>query len=289
MDRVQPRSRILRLLTVGAALVALTAAYVVMVRQFDVTELPQERHFGANGEVVPAGEVYFEPVSIDALNDAMQVRASLLPGIPESKNARTTSDHDLTLLVSHDNTLEEIKLAAGDHVASATFEVDLNEGSVTRYPFDSYSVRLGVQLLDSKSSLRLPARVTMWEGALGYRLHTTGQPGPDPNDIQLTTTIARSGAFSLFALCVYGAMLVLAFCALTIGILTFAEMCRPEATLIGALAAIAFALPVLRNAMPGSPPLGVSADMWVFLWTELAVVLALVLTVFKWAKAGPGS
>ncbi len=52
------------------------------------------------------------------------------------------------------------------------------------------------------------------------------------------------------------------------------------------MAAIAFALPVLRNAMPGSPPLGVSADMWVFLWTELAVVLALVLIVFKWARSG---
>jgi hypothetical protein len=98
--------------------------------------------------------------------------------------------------------------------------------------------------------------------------------------------VTRNGAFALFALCAYGAMLVLAGCALAIGILTFADVCRPEATLIGALAAIAFALPVLRNAMPGSPPLGVSADMWVFLWTELAVVLALVLIVFKWARAG---
>jgi hypothetical protein len=277
----------MRLLAAGAVLVALTAAYVAMVRQFDVTELPAERHFGAAGEILPAGEVYFEPISIDALNEAMQLRASLSPGISESKNAHTASDHDLTLLVSHDNTLEEVKLAAGDHIASATFEVDLNEGSVARYPFDSYVARLGVQLLDSKSSLRLPVRVTMWEGALGYNLHTTGQPGPEPDDIQLTTTVTRSGAFSLFALCAYGAMLVLAFCALAIGILTFADVCRPEATLIGALAAIAFALPVLRNALPGAPPLGVSADMWVFLWTELAVVLALVLTVFKWAKSGP--
>ena len=193
----------------------------------------------------------------------------------------------MTLLVSHDNTLEEVKLAAGDHTASSTFEVDLNEGSVTRYPFDSYVARLGVELLDSKSSLRLPARVTMWEGALGYHIQTTAKAGPDPDDIQLTTTITRSGAFSLFALCAYSAMLVLAFCALTVGILTFTDVCRPEATLIGALAAITFALPVLRNALPGSPPLGVAADMWVFLWTELAVVLALALLVFKWAKAGP--
>jgi hypothetical protein len=206
-----------------------------------------------------------------------------------SKNAHSALARDLTLLVSHDNTVEEIKLAAGDHIASSTFEVDLNEASVNRYPFDSYSARLGVQLLDSKSSLRLPARVTMWEGALGYNLHTTSRPGPELDDIQLTTTITRSGAFSLFAFCAYGAMLVLAGCALTIGILTFADVCRPEATLIGALAAIAFALPVLRNALPGAPPLGVSADMWVLLWTELAVVLALVLTVFKWAKSGPSA
>jgi hypothetical protein len=282
----QPRGRTMRLLALGAALIALTAGYILMVRQFDVTELPLERHFGATDKVVPAGEVYIEPLSIDALNDAMQVRAYLSPGISESKNDKTASDHDLTLLVSHDSTVEEIKLATGDHIASSTFEIDLNEGSVTHYPFDSYAARLGIELRDGKSSLRLPARITMWEGVLGFDLHTTGRPGPDPDDTQLTTIVTRNGAFALFALCAYGAMLVLAGCALAIGILTFADVCRPEATLIGALAAIAFALPVLRNAMPGSPPLGVSADMWVFLWTELAVVLALVLIVFKWARAG---
>jgi Domain of unknown function (DUF4436) len=269
------------LLALGAVLVALTAGYVVMVRQFDVTELPQERHFGATDKVVPAGEVYLEPLSIDALNDAMQV-----PGVSE-KSDKTASDHDLILRVSHDSTVEEIKLAAGDHIASSSFEVDLSEGSVAHYPFDSYVTRLGIELRDGNSALRLPARITVWEGALGYNLHTAGRPGPDPDDTQLTTIVARNGAFALFALCAYGAMLVLAGCALTIGILTFADVRRPEATLIGALAAIAFALPVLRNAMPGAPPLGVLADTWVFLWTELAVVLALVLTDFKWAKSSP--
>ncbi len=82
-------------------------------------------------------------------------------------------------------------------------------------------------------------------------------------------------------------MIVLGSCALVVGILTFTEVRRPEATLIGALAAIAFALPVLRNALPGAPPLGVEADLWVFLWAEIAAVLALALLVFKWAKAGP--
>ena len=150
-----------------------------------------------------------------------------------------------------------------------------------------YVARVGVQLLDGKSSLRLPARVTMWEGVLGYSLHTTSQAGHDPNDVQLTTAIARSGAFALFALCAYGAMVVLGCCAIVVGALTFIDVRAAETSLIGSLAAIAFALPVLRNALPGSPPLGVAADMWVFLWAEMVNVVALALVVFKWAHAGP--
>ena len=109
----------MRLLALGAVLIALTAGYLLMVRQFNVAELPSERHFGAIDQVVPAGEVYLEPISIDALNDAMQLRAYVSPSISESKSAHSASDRDLTLLISHDNTVEEIKLAAGDHIARA--------------------------------------------------------------------------------------------------------------------------------------------------------------------------
>jgi hypothetical protein len=283
----QPRSQKMRLLALGMFLIALTAGYLHVVRHFRITELPRERHFGSPGTVKPAGEVYLEPIGIDALNEAMQMRAYLSPSISDSKNARTASDRDLTLLVTHDETVEEVKLAAADHLATSTFEVDLNKGNVTHYPLDAYQARFDVQLLEGKSSLKLPVRVTMWEGVLGYNLHTTSQPGSDPYDVELTTAITRSGAFALFALCAYGAMIMLACCALAIGILTFIDVRRPEATLVGALAAIVFALPVVRNALPGSPPLGVEADLWVFLWTELAAVLALALQVFKWAKSGP--
>jgi hypothetical protein len=179
MDRHQPRGRKMRLLAVGMALLALTAGYVLLLSRFRVSDLPSERHFGAADPAVPAGEVYLEPIGIDALNDAMQIRAYLSPRASDSKNSHAGSDRDLTLLVSHDKTVEEIKLAVADHIASSTFEIDLTEGSVTQYPLDSYVARFGVQLLDGKSSTPLPARVTIWEGALGYDLHTTSEPGPD--------------------------------------------------------------------------------------------------------------
>jgi hypothetical protein len=54
----QPRGRNMRLVALGTVLIALTAGYLLLLRNFNVPELPSERHFGAADPVVPAGEVY---------------------------------------------------------------------------------------------------------------------------------------------------------------------------------------------------------------------------------------
>ena len=192
------RARNMRLQAVGVCLLALTAGYILLLRHFNVSELPSERHFGAVDGAEPAGEVYLEPISIDALNQAMQMRAYVSPSTTGSKDAPS---RDLTLLVTHDKTVEEVKLAAADHIASSTFEIDLNDGSVAHYPLDAYQARYGVHLLDGKSSLRLPVRVTMWEGVLGYNLRTTSQPQADPQDVAAhDRDYARRRVFAVRAL-----------------------------------------------------------------------------------------
>src|SRR5471030_517703 len=134
MEQEQPRGRTIRLLMIGALLIALTAGYLMVLRNFNVSEQPGERMFGA-ADSVAAAEVYLEPLSVDATNEGMQLRAYLSPNLSDAKNARAGADRDLTLLITHDKTVEEMKLAAGAHMASSTFEVDLHDGSVTQYPF----------------------------------------------------------------------------------------------------------------------------------------------------------
>jgi hypothetical protein len=179
MDRYRPRSQNMRLLALGMFLIGLTAGYLRVVRHFRVTELPSERHFGPPGPVKPAGEVYLEPIGIDALNDAMQMRAYLSPSISNSKNARTASDRgDLTLLVTHDDTVEEVKLAAADHLATSTFEGDLNKGSVTHYPLDSYR-----HASSSNSSRESPHSGSRLGSQCGKECSATNcirQANPDP-------------------------------------------------------------------------------------------------------------
>ena len=129
MDRVQPRGRTMRLLAAGAVLIALTAGLRRWCGNSTSRNCPASGILAlparsAGGRGLSRADQHRRPQRGHAA-----ARLSS-PGLSESKDAHAGSDHDLTLLVSHDNTLEEVKLAAGDHIASATFEVDLNEGSV---------------------------------------------------------------------------------------------------------------------------------------------------------------
>ena len=96
MDREQRRSRKIRLLIVGALLIALTISYLIILHNMRVSEQPVERMFGASNSDA-AAEVYLEPLSIDAANEGMQVRAYLSPNLSNGKNARAGADRDLIL------------------------------------------------------------------------------------------------------------------------------------------------------------------------------------------------
>jgi hypothetical protein len=194
-------------------------------------------------------------------------------------------------VITHDKGVEELAVEANARPPTASFDIDLNGGSVADYPFDSYRADLRVQLVEDASpdiaeARPLEAKVTVWEGVLGFHLRSAEHSGSVPGEVKLSIEIRRGGALILFAVGAYSAMVVLGCCALAIGLITFVDVRRAEATLIGAIAAIAFAMPVLRNALPGAPPLGVRADVYVFLWSELAAVIGLARVTLDWARTG---
>jgi hypothetical protein len=273
-------------------LILVIVGYVTLLRYFQVSETPIERDLGAASAVGPIPQIYIQPVSIDALNDAMQMRVSFAPSGTLYGARLALTERRLRLVITHDRAVEEIRVEPNDRPPTGSFQIDLNGGSVADYPLDSYHADLRIQLFEDAipavdAAKPLPAKITVWEGALGYHLRSAEHAGSDLGEIKLSVEIRRGGAFILFALAAYGAMVVLGSCALAVGLVTFVDARRAEPTLIGAIAAIAFAMPVLRNALPGAPPLGVRADMLVFLWTELAAVIGLALITFDWARTSP--
>jgi hypothetical protein len=278
-------------LAVAFALIVLAAAgYVAVVAWLDIGEVPQEQRFGTPRESAPL-EVYLEPASVDPTNYALYLRVSVsVGGVADDRPA--LPDRDLLVTIAHDQTVEQIEVRANQLVPTATIVVNLNEGYVTGYPFDAYGSELRVRCLDRADATLpaprlLPVHVAAWEGALGYHIRAREMPARSTGEVGVRLQVRRSAAFVFFALAAYAIMAVLAISALTIGVLVFAGIRRIEATTMGALGAVVFALPALRNAMPGGPPLGVHADVAVFLWAEIAAVLSFALFVYAWAHRGP--
>ena len=281
----------IRRLTLAAISVLAILTYLLLLWASPGLDHPVERTFNASagGDHV---QLYLELVGIEAVRSAIQVRLSIEPHGLAIDAKSMLPDRDLILNTAHDKRGERITVHAQQPMQTTSIELDLYGGDVADYPLDAYHASLSIQCLDASGlsgaqpSL-LPVDVTVWERVLGFRVRTSEQTVGASGEGRLTFRIRRSSATVFFALAAYGAMVVLACVAATVGTLTFLGVRRPEATLMGAMGAIVFALPALRNTLPGGPPLGVAGDVLVFLWAELAAVIALVLLVAAWARSGP--
>jgi hypothetical protein len=265
--------------------------YVTVLLTVDLSAVPSERSFLAGPETAPRLEIYLEPLAVDPVNAAIQVRIDIAPDSALLGNRPNAPDRDLTVIITTDDSMQERVLHANEPIAAETFRLSLAGGNIVRYPFDRYHISLRVQANESSSAIGATGRpvadeVTVWESTPGYRIRAAQAPESTLGDMRLRLDLRRVAAQIFFALAAYVAMVVLACVSLTISFLVFLGYRKAEATLIGALAALVFALPALRNAMPGAPPLGVWADLAVFLWAELAAVVGIALLVSSWARQG---
>jgi hypothetical protein len=260
-------------------------AYGIILAQFDLSKGPGETELGALASDARVN-LYLQPIQIDAVNNSMQVRISV---VPLSDATATIADRDFLLNIQRGKQVEHVQIRATQPFPEVTFDFDLNGGNVRDYPLDRY-----VSLMTLAASERaqdgtersLPIHVTAWEGILGFSVKAQSVATQRPNELQLQFAVRRTGAVSFFGIAIYGAMIVMMFCALIIGGLVFVGVRRIEVTLVGALGAMIFALPALRNSMPGAPPLGVRADILFFFWAELGAIIALCLFMAAWARQG---
>jgi hypothetical protein len=272
----------------AAVLIGCAIAYAVMLVVFSLSRQPQEVEFGA-----PNGEarvwLYLQPIQVDAVNDSIQIRISVVPDPASGDAALTVADRDFLLKIRRGKQIEQVLVRANQPLPEVTFDFDLDDGDVRDYPLDRYVSLVTLAASDRNedgAARALPIHVTAWEGVFGFILSGQMMAIQRPGELPLKFEVRRTGAASLFGVALYGAMMVMTLCALIIGCLVFLGIRRVEMGQIAALGAIIFALPALRNVLPGAPPLGVRADIYVFFWAELALMVALCLLVATWARHG---
>lgn len=227
--------------------------------------------------------VYIEALTVDAVNDTMRLRVSFAPNLALRARRMEGPDRDITAQLDDGDTVQELVFHVHQPMAAAAFDADLHDDSVGAYPLDRF--RAGLRLLAQEpGGAPVPLQVIVWEGIAGWTLAAVQMPSEEAGGVQLRFSVRRSAGVRVLALAIYAEMTLVACVALTIGGLVFLRRKPAESNLAGALGGMLFALPAMRYGMPGGPPLGVRADLLVFLWAELAVALALLLFVVVWAQ-----
>lgn len=291
-DASEPRPRRRSWALVG--LVVLTViVYLTVLLIFDLTARPSERNFGEQSDAAPRVRIYVEPLSAAPVDEAMELRIFVAPGAALRGTRAGTPNRDLSVILTTGGTVEDRVFRANEPMTPLTIRADLNDGNIIGYPLDRYRVPLRVQAFegaaaDPRAGRPIPEEVTVWQGLPGYQVRAAPTSGSAEGDIRLRLDLRRGDAHIFFALTAYAAMAVVACCSLAISSLVFLGRRRVESTLLGALGALVFALPVMRGVLPGAPPLGVWADLLIFLWADLAAVISLALFVFAWARQRPG-
>ncbi len=190
-------------------------------------------------------------------------------------------------LVTNGRDRQEIPVNPGTVFTSLEITYDI-DGSVTDYPFDSHILPLLAELVTvpgaGEPAQRLPVLLEIRAWSPGLRF--AAEPVPDlAADVPaVVLEITRAGSTQYFALLITAAMWALSLSALFMAWGLLFRGRRIEPTIFSFMAAMLFAFPALRSAMPGAPPIGAPIDYVGFLWAETILAIALILALQAWFR-----
>lgn len=161
-------------------------------------------------------------------------------------------------------------------------------GDVSQYPFDSYKALLAVELNTTKGNVPVAMDLTVQAGQRDWLVHPSKLAIQQGKALTVTVGISRGAASIGFALFEMAVMVILASIALAITYTTVIAARPLEFSYFTWLGALIFALPAVRNTMPGSPSVGTAVDVAVFfpcLATVALCMLSAAITFVRRANA----
>jgi len=116
----------------------------------------------------------------------------------------------------------------------------------------------------------------------GFKIDAAKSKDSTGDYVGIDMTIARAGTTKFFSFFV-----MIMMWGLTLGVvfLTLSVVLRGrkiEVSMFSFTAALLFAFAAVRNAQPGTPPIGTYSDFISFFWAEVIIALCLMLLVFTW-------
>lgn len=236
-----------------------------------------------NESVEPANglDIQAIPTSLDTARNELNVRLLITPtgSIADEAGAPT---QDITLFINAygGNTLIELK--QGKSISPQEVRL-FADGHLSQYPLDSYVADLAIVAGNADLTEVIETAAYVPTGVQGWSL-SVNSPSSEDGLTNVTMTLSRPFVSVVFISFILFLFVLIATGTVTIAGLVIKRKRKMELGLLGAGTALLFALPSMRNALPGSPPIGAWIDVTVFLWVYALAILTYLIFLTMWVR-----
>jgi hypothetical protein len=177
-----------------------------------------------------------------------------------------------------------VSYAAGQQPEPVDAQMELL-GNLSQYPFDSYRWFVAVDMRTATHTPRVvPIKVVLSSTQHDWRVLPSLASVRQDGTVDINLYAHRSVGSVALALFEMFVMVTVAAIALCISYTAIAGHHELSWGLFGWLGAMLFALPVIRNTMPGVPGIGTLADYTVYFWAILTVALCLLVIAVTYLR-----
>jgi hypothetical protein len=292
---VAGRRRLGRRLIIGALIIIVLAQVATFISRGRTASTGSEVHTyvgvaGADGEnyiQVNARVLEVQPVA-----GTEQVRLTVVP-----HGSFANPDGSLKQTINLDAggyVGGSINLSGGEIPPPVQLVLDL-DGDLSQYPFDIYGSALEVRLSrvvknpdgsgTSKSDEAVPMRLAVSAKQHDWAISSSHAQSWEDGSVSVSVGAQRGGAMRAFALFELLVMIALASIAVAMTYTTLITGKPLEFSMFVWLGAMLFALPAVRNTMPGVPGVGTVLDYIGFFWCLIAVATCLITAAITYIRA----
>jgi hypothetical protein len=130
----------------------------------------------------------------------------------------------------------------------------------------------------------IPIGVDFSGSISGFKINAVKAKESQDDLVGIDMTISRAATTKFFSLFVMVMMWGLTISVLLLTLSVVLRGRKVELAMFSFTAALLFAFATVRNAQPGTPPIGTYSDLISFFWTEVIIALCLVVLVVTWLQ-----
>lgn len=241
--------------------------------------------------------VVLTPRNVDAASDRLVFDIGFAPGSILITDDGTTVVEDFELMLTssegvgvHITQYEQGKLAAPTSIELRS------GGTIERWPFDIHASKTMLLVSipsEGDDAVAFPADLSFgahhvpgWTITISEDKNGGATTADGIKVHEYVIEAKRANATVAFSLVLLALMITMPVLGLTVAILALRGRRRVEVGFLTWNAGMLFATPMLRNFLPGQPPIGSWVDYLVVLWVITGLVLALLISVVAWYKWG---